>query len=300
MKKSIIQTFLLILGLSLLILLFVLLVKKSFALSVGTSSSANLSIAEQQALSKKQDISNKYERTETIGVYSLFLPFLSNLEYSNHYFKKCGVVTNPPVLNDFLRHSVNTQFGLDEYALDYIQKSGQIGRKNKMLDQKKIKNYVMCVATYGLVISQAFKTFSHKLNGYGSAIASQVYNVPDNQFYNQIGSSLVDAMRHQDKRLKTTYNDLKRDVKTHTCVLIDRNIKCGGVFLNFFSGTSTLSFGGIEWFDPSKDFAGRNDIITLGYSNSHSNERSLDKHRAVNWTTDNSANINSDLFHGLF
>jgi hypothetical protein len=298
-KKSIIRKVFLVLGLALLLFLTVL-DAESFALSVGTSSSANLSVAVQQALSKKQDISNRYERTETIGVYSLFLPFLASLEYSNHYFKKCGVVTNPPVLNNFLKSSVNTRYGLDEYALDYIQKAGQIGLKNKMLNQRKIKNYVMCVASYGLIISQAFKTFSHSLNNYGSAIANQVYKVPNNAFYNEIGSSLVDAMQHQDRRLKATYNDIKKDVKTHTCVLIDRNIKCGGVFLNFFSGTSTLSFGGIEWFDPSKDFAGRNDIITLGYSNSTSNERSLDKHRAVNWTADNAANINSDLFHSLF
>ena len=284
----------------LVFLSFVLCNSRAYALSLGVSSNANLSIAEQQALAKKQDISNDYKRSETIGVYSLFLPFLTSLEYHNPYFEKCGIVTNPKTLNDLLKHSVNTPFGLDTNALQYIQSSGQIGRKDKLLSQRKIKRYAMCLATYGLVVSQAFKTFTHRLNSYGSALSDQVYKMPNNVFYNQIASSLIDAMQHQDLRLKTTYDDIKKDIKDHTCVLIDRNIKCGGVFVNFFSGTATLSFGGIEWFNPSKDFAGRNDIISIGYSNSNSNERSLNRNRAVNWTDDNAANINSDLFHGLF
>ena len=279
---------------------FIFLNSRAYALSLGVSSNANLSIAEQQALAKKQDISTDYKRSETIGVYSLFLPFLTSLEYHIPYFQKCSIVTNPKTLNDLLKHSVNTPFGLDTYSLQYIQSAGQIGRQDKLLSQKKIKNYALCLATYGLIVSQAFKTFTHKLNAYGSALSDQVYKTPNNVFYNQIASSLIDAMQHQSLRLKTTYDDIKKDIKNHTCVLIDRNIKCGGVFVNFFSGVATESYGGIEWFDPSKDFAGRNDIISIGYSNSNSNERSLNRHRAINWTDDNAANINSDLFHGLF
>jgi hypothetical protein len=279
---------------------FIFLNSRAYALSLGVSSNANLSIAEQQALAKKQDISTDYKRSETIGVYSLFLPFLTSLEYHIPYFQKCSIVTNPKTLNDLLKHSVNTPFGLDTYSLQYIQSAGQIGRQDKLLSQKKIKNYALCLATYGLIVSQAFKTFTHKLNAYGSALSDQVYKMPNNVFYNQIASSLIDAMQHQSLRLKTTYDDIKKDIKNHTCVLIDRNIKCGGVFVNFFSGVATESYGGIEWFDPSKDFAGRNDIISIGYSNSNSNERSLNRHRAINWTDDNAANINSDLFHGLF
>ena len=273
---------------------------RAYALSLGVSSNANLSIAEQQALAKKQDISTDYKRSETIGVYSLFLPFLTSLEYHIPYFQKCSIVTNPKTLNDLLKHSVNTPYGIDTNSLQYIQSSGQIGRKDKLLSQRKIKHYALCLAVYGLIVSQAFKTFTHRLNGYGSALSNQVYKMPNNVFYNEIASSLIDAMKNQDLRLKTTYDDIKKDIKDHTCVLIDRNIKCGGVFVNFFSGVATESYGGIEWFDPSKDFAGRNDIISIGYSNSNTNERSLNRHRAINWTDDNAANINSDLFHSLF
>ena len=205
MIKRSIAVFALLLMFIFMLYLTVVEVESSFALSVGTAANSNLDIALNRALNEKNTISKTYQINKEISVYSLYLPFLSYLESHNPYFKKCGVVTRPRVLNDFMSSGagINTRYGINTYAVDLMQKKAVFGMKNKMISQKKVKRYMLCVAGYGLVLSQAFKDFNNSLhNGAGSVMANNVYGVPNDAFYNLVGESLYNAIVSQSERIK--------------------------------------------------------------------------------------------------
>ena len=301
MKKSIIQTFFLILAFSLLIFLTIL-EAESFALSVGTAANSSYNITLNQALNEKKTISRSYQINKEISVYALYLPFLAYLEQHNKYFKKCHIITNPATLNNFLSdtNEIYTKFGINTYAVDLLQKKGELGGGNHMLSQSKIKHYMVCVATYGLIIAQAFKDFNDSLhNGAGSVMANNVYRVPDNAFYNLIGESLYNAIVHQDLRLKTEFRDIKDEILGYPCELYNKSLKCGGVYLNI-EANPVMSYGGLDWFNPQTDFAGGNDMIEIGYNKNSEYGISADKGKAIANLDENTNNLTNDLLNSIF
>lgn len=269
-----------------------------FGMSAGVATNSDLSLAKKQALEQKRELAKTYERTKTISVFALYLPYLAEMENTIPYFEKCGVVTNPPVLKNFIGN-VNTRYGVDLYALEYLKQKGEIGGHNSMLKQKKIKKYMLCVASYGLILAQAFKNFGSGLSVGGAALSAETYDTTSNGFYNLIGSSLADAIGHQDKRLKTEYRHIKNEIENNKCVLYNKNFKCGGVYLNIESSPK-LTWGGLDWYNPQADFAGNNDVITVGYNKSRTFGQTQTKDRAINWVDNNTNNIASDLINGLF
>ena len=297
--KAFIRTSALIAGLFFLLYMLLVAVKSSYALSVGVAANTNYHLALNEALSQNKTISNTYEISKEISVYSLYLPYLSYLERHNRYFKKCNIVNDPKVLNNFIG-SVNTRYGIDLYALEYMQKKGELGAKNRMIRQHKVKKYMQCVATYGLIIAQAIDNFHNSLqDGAGAVMSNNVFKISNNGFYNEIGQSLYNAIIHQDGRLKTQYNIMKRQIKDNTCVIYNQSLKCGGVFLNFES-TPKMSFGGLEWFDPQSDFGGTNGVITIGYNKNDEQGLSLDKDKSIEHLLDNTNSLTNDLLNSLF
>ena len=89
MKTKIIRFTSLGLGLLLILYILLILIKSSYALSVGVAANTNYHLALNEALSQNKTISNTYEISKEISVYSLYLPYLSYLERHNKYFKKC-------------------------------------------------------------------------------------------------------------------------------------------------------------------------------------------------------------------
>ena len=279
-------------------ILLAILDVKTFAMSAGVSTNGNYSLAKKQALEQKSAVERSYNKTKTIAVFSLYLPYIYELEHTVSYFKHCGVITNPKVKENFISN-VNTKYGLDLYALEYLKSKAEIGAKNKMLKQAKVKKYMLCIASYGLIIAQAFKNFGGGLSGGGIAIANETYKISSNRFYDLVGSSITDAIGHQDLRLRTEFKDIKRQINNHTCVLYGNSFKCGGVYLDI-SGTPKMSWGGLDWYNPQSDFAGRNDVIEIGYNKNNSYSSTQSKDRALNWINENTNNIASDLINSLF
>lgn len=270
----------------------------AFAMSAGVATNSDLSLAKKQALEQKRELAKTYGRSKTIAVFALYLPYLAEMENTIPFFEKCGVITNPPVLKNFIGN-VNTRYGVDLYAMEYLKTKGELGGHNSMLKQRKIKKYMLCVASYGLILAQAFKNFGSGLSGGGAALSSETYGITSNGFYNLVGSSLANAIQYQDKRLKTEYRNIKREIKDNTCVLYNKSFKCGGVYLNIESSPK-LTWGGLDWYNPQMDFAGNNDVITIGYNKSRTFGQTQTKDRAINWVDNNANNISSDLINGLF
>jgi len=281
------------------LIIFYLAIPKSHALTVGVAANASYKMAMAQALSMKKSISNSYQISKTISVYSLYIPYLSYLEDTNRFFKKCSIVNNPKTLNNFVG-GINTKYGIDLYAMQYLQNKAELGAGNKMFKQRKIKKYMICVAAYGLIISQAIDNFHNSLqNGAGQVLSNDVYKVSNNGFYNEVGQSLYDAIRHQDGRFKTEFNLIKRQIKDNKCVLTGKNIKCGGVYLSL-EASPKMSFGGLEWFDPQSDFGGENGVIEIGYSRNAENTMSADKNKSIEHTAENTNSLTTDILHSLF
>ena len=227
--KTIIRTSALVAGLFFLLYMLFITVKSSYALSVGVAANTNYHLAMNEALNQEKTISNTYEISKEISVYSLYLPYLSYLERHNRYFRKCDIVNNPKTLNSFIS-GVKTRYGVDLYALEDMQKMGEVGAKNRMIRQHKVKRYMQCVASYGLIIAQAIDNFHNSLeNGAGSVMSNDVFRISDNAFYNEIGQSLYDAIIHQSGRLRTQYDIMKRQIKDNTCVIYNQSLKCGDV-----------------------------------------------------------------------
>ena len=266
-----------------------------FAMSVGTAANNDLSLALKQALQQKRDFTRKHEITKTIAVYALYLPYLAEMERTIPYFKKCGIVSNPRTLNYFI-HSPVHRYGVDLYALEYMQKLGEIGGQNKMLRQSRIKHYMTCVASYGLILAAAFHDFNNVING-GSGLAAETYKTNANQFYNLVGASLVAGITHQSQRLRTAFKNIKAEINNSDCVLFGKSLKCGGVYLTT-DGSPKLSWGGLDWFNPQADFAGQNDVITIGYGKNSEYSATQSKDRAINFVDSVSNSIASDILTG--
>ncbi len=287
------------------ILLFMLVLffnVRAYALSVGTAANSNLEVALNRALNEKKTISNTYHINKEISVYALYLPFLAYLESHNPAFEKCKVVTNPKTLNYFLSSDagINTPFGINTYAVDLFQKKAEFGMRNKMLSQKKTKKYMLCVAGYGLIISQAFKNFNNSLqSGAGQVLSNDVYHVNNNNFYNMIAQSLYNAIISQGGRIKAEYRIIRQEIKNSQCVYYGKSLKCGGVYLNMESYT-VMSFGGLDWFNPQTDFGGQNDIIEIGYNKDSETGLNLDKSLAIKHLDENSNNLTNDLLNSIF
>ncbi len=296
--KKISITFLFCIWILFLIVIFWVNIK-AYGLSVGVAMNTNYNLAMNEGLSQKKTIANSYEISKEISVYTLFLPYLSYLERHNHYFKKCDIVNNPKTLNNFVS-GINTGYGIDLYALEYMQKKAELGAKNKMIRQNKAKKYMKCVASYGLVIAQAIDNFHNSLQtGAGQIISNNVYKIRNNQYYNMIGQSLYDAIVHQKLRYKTEFRIIKNQIKNNKCVLYNKDIKCGGVFLNLESSPK-MDFGGLEWFDPQSDFAGMNGTITIGYNKNSETGLSMDKSKALSHILENTNSLTNDLLNSLF
>ena len=299
MKTKIIKFSALGIAVLTLLYLFLIMVRSSYALSVGVAANTNYHLAMNEALSQNKTISNTYEISKEISVYSLYLPYLSYLERHNRYFRRCDIINNPKTLNSFILN-VQTRYGVDLYALEYLQKMGELGAKNKMIKQAKVKRYMQCVASYGLIIAQAIDNFHNSLeNGAGSVMANNVFHVSNNAFYNEVGQSLYNAIIHQSGRLRTQYNIMKRQIKDNTCVIYNKSLKCGGVFLNF-EVTPKMSFGGLEWFDPQSDFAGVNGVISIGYNKNSESGLSMDKSKSLENLLENTTSLTNDLLNSLF
>ncbi len=299
MKTKILRFSVLGVGLLVMLYFFLILIRSSYALSVGVAANTNYHLALNEALSQNKTISNTYEISKEISVYSLYLPYLSYLERHNRYFRRCDIVNNPKTLNSFIS-GVNTRYGIDLYALEYMQKKGELGAKNRMIKQRKVKRYMQCVATYGLIIAQAINNFHNSLqDGAGSVMANNVFKVSNNAFYNEVGQSLYNAITHQSGRFKAQYNIMKYQIKHNTCVIYNKDIKCGGVFLNF-EATPKMSFGGLEWFDPQSDFAGVNGVITIGYNKNSESGLSMDKSKSLEHLLENTNSLTNDMLNSLF
>jgi len=280
------------------LIIFYLSIPRSHALTVGVAANASYKMAMAQALSMKKSISNSYQISKTISVYSLYIPYLSYLETSNHFFKKCGVVNDPKTLNDFIG-GVNTRYGMNVFAMQYLQNKAELGANNKMLKQRKIKRYMLCVAAYGLIISQAIDNFHNSLqDGAGQVLSNDVYKVSNNSFYDEIGQSLYDAIRHQNGRFKAEFDIIKKQIKNNKCVIVDSDLKCGGVYLSLKTSPK-MSFGGLEWFDPQSDFGGENGVIEIGYSKNSENSLSADKNKSIEHTADATNSLTSDILNSL-
>ena len=281
------------------ILLFIFLMSFTagpvFAMSVGTAANNDLSFAMKQALQQKREFTQKNERTKTLAVYALYLPYLAEMERRIPYFRKCGIVTDPKTLNYFI-HSPVHRYGVDLYALEYMQKLGEIGGKNKMLRQARIKRYMLCAASYGLILAAAFHNFGNVVSG-GSGLTAETYNIPANQFYRTVAASLVSGIKYQSLRLKTAFKNIKSEINNNTCVLYGKSLKCGGVFLSV-DGSPKLSWGGLDWFNPQADFAGQNDVITIGYGQNSDYSATQSKDRAINYVDSVSNSIASDILTG--
>lgn len=265
------------------------------AMSVGTAANNDLSIAMKQALEQKRSFTKKNETTKTLAVYALYLPYLAEMERTIPYFKKCGIVTNPKTLNYFIYSPVHRQ-GIDLYALEYMQKLGEIGAKNKMLKQRRIKRYMLCTASYGLILAAAFHNFGNSVSG-GSGLSGEVYHTTANQFQNMVADSLVSGIKSQPERLKAAFKNIKSEIKNNTCVLLGKQFKCGGVYLTI-DGLPKLSWGGLDWFNPQADFAGQNDVVTIGYGQNSDYSATQSKDRAVNFVDSNQNSIASDILTG--
>jgi hypothetical protein len=177
---------------------------------------------------------------------------------------------------------------------------GELGAKNKMIKQRKVKKYMQCVASYGLIIAQAIDNFHNSLqNGAGAVMANNIFKVSNNAFYNEVGQSLYNAIIHQSSRLKTQYNIMKYQIKHNICVIYNQSLKCGGVFLNFES-TPKMSFGGLQWFDPQSDFAGINGVISIGYNKNSESGLSMDKSKSLEHLLENTNSLTNDLLNSLF
>jgi len=186
------------------------------------------------------------------------------------------------------------------YALEYAQKMGELGANNRMLKQRKIKHYMTCVAAYGLIISQAIDNFHNSLqDGAGQVLSNDVYKVSNNSFYDEIGQSLYDAIRHQNGRFKAEFDIIKKQIKNNKCVIVDSDLKCAGVYLGLKTSPK-MSFGGIEWFDPQNDFGGENGVIEIGYSKNSENSLSADKNKSIEHTAESTNNLTTDILHSLF
>ena len=265
------------------------------AMSVGTAANNDLSLALKQALQQKREFTRKNERTKTLAVYALYLPYLAEMERTIPYFRKCGIATNPKTLNYFIHSPVHRQ-GIDLYALEYMQKMGEIGGKNKMLRQARIKRYMTCIASYGLILAAAFHNFGDVVSG-GSGLTAETYNVSSNQFYNMVAASLVNGIKYQSQRLRTAFKNIKSEIKDNTCVLYGKQLKCGGVYLSI-DGSPKLSWGGLDWFNPQADFAGQNDVIVIGYGQNSDYSATQSKDRAINYVDSVSNSIASDILTG--
>ena len=265
------------------------------AMSVGTAANNDLSFAMKQALQQKREFTRKNERTKTVAVYALYLPYLAEMEKTIPYFKKCGIVTKPKTLNYFIHSPVHRQ-GIDLYALEYMQKLGEIGGKNKMLRQARIKRYMLCTASYGLILAAAFHNFGDAVSG-GGGLTAETYNVSSNRFYRTVAASLVSGIKYQSQRLRTAFKNIKSEIKDNTCVLYGKQLKCGGVYLSI-DGSPKLSWGGLDWFNPQADFAGQNDIITVGYGQNSDYSATQSKDRAINYVDSVSNSIASDILTG--
>ena len=265
------------------------------AMSVGTAANNDLSIAMKQALEQKRSFTKKNETTKTLAVFALYLPYLAEMERTIPYFKKCGIVTNPETLNHFIYSPVHRQ-GIDLYALEYMQKLGEIGAKNKMLKQRRIKKYMLCTASYGLILAAAFHNFGNSVSG-GSGLSGEVYHTTANQFQKMVADSLVSGIKSQPERLKAAFKNIKSEIKNNTCVLFGKQLKCGGVYLTI-DGLPKLSWGGLDWFNPQADFAGQNDVITIGYGQNSDYSATQNKDRAVNFVDSNQNSIASDILTG--
>ncbi len=264
-------------------------------MSVGTAANNDLSFAMKQALQQKKDFTQKNERTKTLAVYALYLPYLAEMERTIPFFKKCGIVTNPRTLNYFIHSPVHRQ-GIDLYALEYMQKMGELGGKDKMLRQRRIKRYMLCTADYGLILAAAFHNFGNTVSG-GSGLTAETYNIGQNQFYQMVAASLVSGIKYQSERLRTAFKNIKSEIKDNTCVLYGKSLKCGGVYMSVDSSPK-LSWGGLDWFNPQADFAGQNDVITLGYGQNSDYSATQSKDRAINYVDSIQNSIASDILTG--
>ena len=281
---------------------FVILTSMCYGLSVGTAANSSYSITLNQALNEKKTISRSYQVNKEIAVYTLYVPFLAYLEMHNRYFKKCHIITAPPTLDSFLsnQNEIYTRYGINTYAVDLLQKKGELGGGNNMLSQSKIKHYMVCVATYGLIIAQAFADFNNSLhNGAGAVMSNNVYHVPNDSFYNLVGGSLYNAIVRQNLRLKTEFQTIKNEILNYPCVLYNKSLKCGGVYLNI-ENYPVLSFGGLDWYNPQSDFAGANDMVEIGYNKNAEMGLTADKGKAINHLDENTNTLTNDLLNSIF
>lgn len=266
------------------------------ALSFSAATGGSYDQARKQAQSERREFQHTYSRTETLTAYALYIPFLSEMEKTVPYFRKCGLISHPKTLNDFIYSPVSNA-GVDVYALEYMEKMQELGASNKMLRQSRAKRYMLCTAAYGLIVAQAFKDLSAGVTAQGAALARETYRVPAGSFYVAVASSLMDAMRSQSPRLKYEYREIKREINNNACVLYSKSLKCGGVFLNF-EGSPKLSFAGLDWFNPQAEFAGRNDIIEIGYRKDETSALEQSRERAINYTAKIDAAVASDFING--
>ena len=283
-------------------ILFVFATSNCYALSVGTAANSSYNITLNQSLNEKKTISRTYQINKEISVYTLYVPFLAYLEIHNRYFKKCHIITAPPTLNSFLsnQNEISTRFGINTYAIDLLQKKAELGIGNNMLSQSKIKHYMLCVATYGLIIAQAFADFNDSLhNGAGSVMSNNVYHVSNNSFYNLVGESLYNAIIRQNLKLETEFQIIKNEILNYPCALYNKNLKCGGVYLNI-ENYPVLSFGGLDWFNPQTDFAGANDMVEIGYNKNAEIGLSADKGKAISNLDENTNTLTNDLLNSIF
>lgn len=302
LTKNLFRAIILFACIFLMIYFLFVLATSSYALSVGTAANSSYNITLNQALNEKKTISRTYQINKEISVYSLYLPFLAYLEQHNRYFKKCHIITNPATLNYFLssQNSIYTRFGINTYAVDLLQKKGELGGGNSMLSQSKIKHYMLCVATYGLIIAQAFEDFNNSLhNGAGAVMSGNVYHVSNNSFYNLVGEGLYNAIVHQDLRLKTEFENIKNEILEYPCFLYNKSFKCGGVYLNI-ENFPVLSYGGLDWFNPQTDFAGSNDMIEIGYNKDSEMGLTADKGKAIDNLDENTNSLTNDLLNSIF
>jgi hypothetical protein len=271
----------------------------AYALSVGVAANSSYNMAMAQALNQKKSISNSYQINKEISVYSLYIPYISYLERHNKFFNNCNIVNNPKTLNSFIG-GVNTKYGIDLYAMEYMQNKGELGSKNKMIKQNKVKKYMVCVAAYGLIIAQAIDNFHNSLsNGAGQVMSSNVYKVANNQYYNMVGQSLYNAILKQSTHFKTEYNLIKYQINNSKCVIYNKSLKCGGVLLNLDTSPK-MTFGGLEWFDPQADFAGMNGMITIGYNKNSEYGISQDKNKNIGHVAEATNSLTNDLLNSLF
>jgi hypothetical protein len=159
---------------------------------------------------------------------------------------------------------------------------------------------MLCVAGYGLVISQAFKNFNNSLhNGAGSVMSNNVFRVSNNSFYNLVGESLYNAILSQSVRLKKSFDIIRSEIKNSQCVFYNKSLKCGGAYLDI-EAYPTLNYAGLDWFDPQTDFAGQNDIIEIGYDKNSEMGIALDKALAIKHLDENTNNLTNDLLNSIF